>query len=275
MIPEAEGGRARVIVAVGYAVCDPTALAAAAQLAQSSGAGLTALFVEDVNLLRLVELPFAFEVGTASGTPRRLAAADVEREFRNRAGELKRALDDLAGALQFELSFEVARGRPVHALLQASSERDFVVLAGVAARTLLQSPTPNAVRDALRAVSYRAKAGPAPSVAAVLQSAHSAPRVLAAARRFARAAGSNVVLLLLGPGAHDKGLAATVDASLADAGITARITAVPEATPGNVAEIVAREGSQALFWPGDGGLDIAADVELLLESINCPLIVVR
>jgi len=275
MNPEAQGPRARVIVAVGYAVCDPTALAAAAQLAQSTGTELAALFVEDVNLLRLVELPFAFEIGTASGTPRRLAASDVERAFRNRAGELKRAMSDLAASLQFDLSFEIARGRPVRALLEASGEHDLVVLAGVAARSLFQTPAASIVRDALRAAARRTANRPAPPVAAVLQSAASAPRVLEAALGLARAADAELAVLLLGRDARDAGLTDAAEKLLAKQDVAARLTVLPDPTPENIARVVAEEGAQVLFWPGDGGFEIAADVELLLAAINCPLIVVR
>jgi len=275
MSPEEASPRARVIVAVGYAVCDPTALAAAAQLAQSTGAELAALFIEDINLLRLAELPFAFEIGAASGTGRRLAASDVERAFKNRADELRRALHDLASSLQFDFSFEIARGRPVRALLEAAGERDLVVLAGVAARTLLQSPTASVVREALRAAARRAKTRPASPVAAVLQSASAAPRVLAAAQRLARATDSGLFILLVGQGASDTRLAAVVDRLLGEEDIAARVTALPDATPENIAKAVAERGARALFWPGDGGFEIAADVELLLEAIDCPLIVVR
>jgi hypothetical protein len=272
MSAAAAGPRARVIVAVGSTSPDPLTLAAAAQLAQAVGGELAALFVEDINLLRLAELPIAFEIGAALPTPRPLAAADVERGFKVQADELRRALAEIANALQLDFTFDVVRGKPASALFEASAEQDLIVLAGAAARAFAHHPLASVVRHALRAGVKSRRAQP---VAAMLQAGPSAQRVLAAAHGLARAGAAELVLLLATNNAGDTQLAATVENWLAEEGSSARIIAVPDSTPENVAKLVALAGAHVLFWPADGNLEMAAAVEPLLAAISCPLIVVR
>ncbi len=183
MSAKAPGGGSRVIVAVGPAAPDSPALAAAAQLAQSAGAELAALFVEDINLLRLAELPFALEIGTASATMRPFAAPDVERALKRQAGELRRTLAEMAHAAQLDWTFGMVRGRPVSVLLEAAGEGDLVVLASSMVRTFAHAGLASAMRSALSATLPGKKPRRARPVAAALQPGPNALRVLAVAYR--------------------------------------------------------------------------------------------
>jgi hypothetical protein len=267
--------RARVVVAVGSNSPDPPTLAAAAQLAQVVGGELAALFVEDVDLLRLAELPVAFEISATLPTPRPFAASDLERGFKIQAEELRRALAEVAGVLQLEFTFDVVRGKTAAALFDASAERDLVVLAGAAARALRHHAPPRVVRHALRAAVAGVKSRRVQPVAAALQSSVCAPRVLAVAHALARESGAALLVLLNARDASDAALAATVENWLEDQGASARIVAVPGGTPEEIAEHVAQADARALFWPGDGNFEMATSVEPLLMTIRCPLIVVR
>lgn len=273
MNPKATGSRLRVIVAVGPAATDPLAFAAAARLAQAAGAELTALFVEDTNLLRLAELPFAMEIGATFTTPRRLTTFDVERALKNQADELRRALAEISSTLRLETSFDVVRGRPARALLEASGETDLIVLASAAVRSLTPAATTTIVRTALRAKLTGAISRRPRPVAAVMQSGPTGLRALAAAHSLAQASATDLILLVAEHGTPGAELSATIDAWLQEQGAIARIVQLPDLAPATVGELVANEDPCALFWPEDGELKTAADV--LLDSINCPLIVVR
>jgi hypothetical protein len=269
------GGRARVIVEVGIASLDPLALAAAAQLALSGGIDLATLFVEDINLLRLAELPFALEIGTTSATPRRLVVSDVERALKSRAEETRRALSEMAEALQLGLTFEVLRGHPARTLLEVSSEDDLVVLAGTVVRTVTHTTATGLVRRALRTTSPAAKSRSAQPVAAALFSRPTAIRALAAAHRLAQANASDLILFLPELDPRNDELFGAVKNWLTEHGTTARVTLLRDLTPTAVAELVAARNPRALFWPGDGEMEVGTDVEALLGVISCPLIVVR
>lgn len=272
MNPKAFGARSRVIVAIGPASPDPAALIAAAQLAQSAGAELAALFIEDINLLRLAELPFAQEIGMASATMRRLVSADVERALKRQAGELRHALAETAHAVRLEWTFGTARGRPARVLLEAAGEGDFVVLASTAVRTLPHATLAGGVRSALRATLQAAKPRRMRTVAAVLQGS-GALKVLVAAQQLAQSSAADLMLFLAG--AQDAEFLAMVEAWLGERGVAARITPLPGLEPAQVAQLAADEDISAIFWPGDGVEDIEPEVVALLEAISCPLVVVR
>lgn len=272
MSAKAPGGGSRVIVAVGPAAPDSPALAAAAQLAQSAGAELAALFVEDINLLRLAELPFALEIGTASATMRPFAAPDVERALKRQAGELRRTLAEMAHAAQLDWTFGMVRGRPVSVLLEAAGEGDLVVLASSMVRTFAHAGLASAMRSALSATLPGKKPRRARPVAAALQPGPNALRVLAAAQQLAQASAAELMLYLAGE--QDAEFFAMVDAWLGERGITARVKPLNELAPEQVAKLAAGEDLNVLFWPGDGVQEMAAEVEALLNAISCPLVVV-
>ena len=267
--------RARVIVAIGPAAPDAPALVAAAQLARAAGVELAALFVEDSNLLRLAELPFALEIGAASATMRRVVASEVEHALKRQAGELRRALADAVHGAQLEWTFETVRGRPVRVLLEASAEGDLVVFASSAVRTLAHPELASALRTTLNAILAGAKPRRARPVAVALRPGQGALRALVAAHRLARENATELVLFLTERGAEGAELLALVDAWLGEHGAAARIAPLLDSTPEHLAEIVASEDPAVLFWPGDGVQEFASEIEALLEAIRCPLIVVR
>jgi hypothetical protein len=267
--------RTRVIVAIGPAAPDSLALIAAAQLARSAGAELAALFVEDINLLRLAELPFALEIGAASATMRRVVASEIEHALKRQAGELRRALAEAVHAARLDWTFGTVRGKPVRVLLEASAEGDLVVLASSAVRTLAHTELAGAMRTALNAISAGAKPRQARPVAVALQPGQDALRTLAAAHRLARENATGLVLFLAETGTDGAELPAMVDAWLVEHDATARIVPLLDVTPEHIAELVAWEDPAVLFWPGDGVQEFAPEIEALLEAIRCPLIVVR
>ena len=267
--------RARVIVAIGPAAPDSPALVAAAQLARAAGAELAALFVEDINLLRLAELPFAFEIGAASATMRRVVASEVEHALKRQAGELRRALAEAVHGAQLDWTFGTVRGRPVRVLLEASAEGDLVVLASSAVRTLAHTELAGALRAAMSAISPGVKPQKARPIAVALRLAPGALRALAAAHRLARANATELVLFVAQRDADGRQLLTAVDAWLAEHHASARIVPLPETTPAHIVELVAGEDPAVLFWPGNHVQEVSPEIEALLEAIRCPLVVVR
>lgn len=274
MTSKASSARQRVIVAVGSDAPDPLALSAAAQLARSAGAELAALFVEDINLLRLAELPFAFEIGPSSATARRLEVSEVERAFRHRAEELRNALAETASELEVSLTFETARGRPARVLLEAAAENDLVVLAASSLRVSAGLPAATVVCDALRSVmpSKSARMGP---VAAVLRSAVMVPRVLSTAYGLAQRSGTDLVVFLAEQDEEPGNAISIANTWLAEHDAAADMRPLPDVAPVRIASLIADQGPAALFWAGTDEPGIAAEIETLLATVGCPLIVVR
>lgn len=139
-------------------------LEASAQLAQRVDAELLGLFVEDADLLRFAELPFALEIGLASAQRRRPDAAALQREMRELAAEAERALAGIAARVPVRWSFRVARGHAATELLAAAAEaarEDLRLL-------LLGDGDSPVTRWAEAACARRAGAGAAPRLELVL-----------------------------------------------------------------------------------------------------------
>ncbi len=98
--------RRRVLVALDAGPDYLEPLARAAELAHEMEAELSALFIEDANLFRLVGLPAA-EIALGSGARRPLEARTLERELRARAAEARASLEEIARARQLSWSFQV------------------------------------------------------------------------------------------------------------------------------------------------------------------------
>jgi nucleotide-binding universal stress UspA family protein len=85
----------RILVALDASQPSLAALEAAVELATRLKAELLGLFVEDVNLLRLVGLPFAREINLSSAAVRPINGPTLERELKTWAA---RGLQILAAA---------------------------------------------------------------------------------------------------------------------------------------------------------------------------------
>jgi hypothetical protein len=260
----------RVVIGLEPAMLDAAALAAAAQLAQSAGAELAALFVEDINLLRLASLPFAQEIGAASAARRRMAAADIERALKVQAAQLKRALADAAQRLELQWRFEIARGQGLRVLLEWTGVSDIVVLAGGAGRPSWQP----ALEELLRGTFRFERAAPG-RIAVALGTGPEAMRVLSVAYALAQASDAELVLLIFGGKERAGEIAERAKAWLRERGAAARVAPLPDHDPARVAELIVHERAHALFWPGTDSESRSVEIAALASVISCPLIVVK
>jgi len=259
----------RVMIGLEPAMLDAAALAAAARLAQSVGAELAALFVEDINLLRWASLPFAQEIGAASAARRSVATTDIERALRVQAEQLKRALAEGVQRLELQWTFEVARGQGLSALLACAGAGDIVVLAGSAGRS-----TQPALEALLKSAFSFEPAAPG-RVAAALDSGPEAMRVLSAAHTLAQASDAGLVLLIFREDARAGEIAERAEAWLTERGAAARIALMPDPDPALIAGLIERERVHALFWPGVDHALRGVEIAALASAIGCPLIVVK
>lgn len=120
--------RTRVLVALNASRRDYQALELAASLAARKRVELLAVFVEDINLFNLAELPFAKEIDRASGVERELDNLRLARAQKSRIGQIQQALDQIIDKLQIQASFRIIRGHFVQAVLSAAEEVDILFL---------------------------------------------------------------------------------------------------------------------------------------------------
>lgn len=127
----------RIMVALDASPRNVEMIETAARLAARLGAELTGLFVEDIDLLRMTEFPFASEIGFFSPVSRRLSSGRMEREFRAQANWMRRILAGIAERKNVVWEFRVVRGSIVPELLTAGEEADLLIL-GKVGRSLIQ-----------------------------------------------------------------------------------------------------------------------------------------
>jgi nucleotide-binding universal stress UspA family protein len=134
---EGEFSIRRILVPLDASRHSLAALETAAELAGRLRAELIGLFVEDIDLVRLTELPFAREVGFFSSTFRQLERQELELQFRAQAGLMRRALGLAAERHNVGWEFRVARGAVTSELLAAETEADLMIL-GKLGRSLIR-----------------------------------------------------------------------------------------------------------------------------------------
>ena len=145
---------------------------AAVRLAARFGAELLGLFVEDINVLRVAELPYAQEFGVYSAQRRRINTVDVERQLRVRSRQVQDRFTLLSGRASIQATFRVTRGSVGTEIQSAAADAD-VLIVGRAGWSQLRE---RQVGSTTRAVCSAED----PRITAVLQSgAQLAPPILA------------------------------------------------------------------------------------------------
>jgi nucleotide-binding universal stress UspA family protein len=139
---EEEKAIRRILVAVDASPHSLAALRAAVDLAERFDAELTGVYVEDINLLRMAELPFTREVRVYSSA-QPLDTQHLEQELRVQARRARQALAQSARRSNLRTSFLVRRGVVSVELLKAALEADLVILgkAGWSRRRQMGSTT--------------------------------------------------------------------------------------------------------------------------------------
>lgn len=118
----------RILVALDASEPSRTALAAAADLAELFDSELTGLFVEDISLLNLAQLPFARELRYPPTAPSELNGEEMERLLRTRAANVRREFDQLVTTRRLRSQFHIARGSVKAELLLAAASADLLAL---------------------------------------------------------------------------------------------------------------------------------------------------
>ena len=115
----------RILVALNAISDSQAAIERAAALAAAFEAELTGLFIEDVNLLHMAELP-GYEVVLTTGRAQKTDRGVIERQIRARAERARDAMARVAAARRLAWTFEVRRARLGEALLDAAKLADVV-----------------------------------------------------------------------------------------------------------------------------------------------------
>ncbi len=118
----------RILVAVDASPHSQAALEAAVDMASRFHAELIVLFVEDINVFRAAELPFAREVGQYSARRRGLEIERIERRLRSRSRAIREQFQALILRESVQGTFRVARGVIRQEIQMAAQEADILIV---------------------------------------------------------------------------------------------------------------------------------------------------
>lgn len=259
--PDPDPGISRILLALDASARGLAAMRAAAELAAGLRAELDALFVEDINLLRLAALPFAREVGFSSASGRPLGFEELERTLRSEAARVQRLLDEAAQRLHLQFRFHVARGRVLPEVMARAGDVDLVVL-GKGGSVL-------AGRVAAPAHSAR-------PVLVVFEGGERGYRVLAAALRVAARSGRGLTLLVPEPNPRRYGeIRELAEDWLRRQGRKARLHQAAGKGIRDVVRALRGLRADAVMMSIPKGGFTEEDLGAVLDAVACPVLLVR
>jgi nucleotide-binding universal stress UspA family protein len=270
----------RIIVALDGSWYGLVALEAAVIVAAALHAELVGLFVEDINLLRLAQLPFAQEVSYLAATPRKLDEAGMTRQLQARAAQAQQQLMHTAEKKEVRWSFHVARGLVADELLDATPATDLLVLGRVsrprALKPVLGSTAQVVVARATHSILLIPPGADLERPVLVLYDGSAgARRALILAGKLAQTTGRLRVLIWAADDDTAEQFRSDVVAQLAGFDVDLSYRRLHQDERLQLADIVKRS-AVGLFVLAGGETEVPPEaIQVLLEACDLPVLVVR
>jgi nucleotide-binding universal stress UspA family protein len=141
-----DSSRPRRILLTLDAIGDASAMIdLAVELAAALNAQLHSQFVEDIDLLRIAELPCTSEIMLSSASERPMDANSILRALQNLSAQSREYLNRIADQASVQWSFNIVRGRRIESGLDESEEYDLTIIG------------PSGTRHAVRRINPRRK----------------------------------------------------------------------------------------------------------------------
>jgi hypothetical protein len=258
--------RARILVMLGSIDSDRAALDALSRLAGKTPTAILGMFVENIELLTLAELPIAREYCLLTHVERRLQIPDIERQFRIQSRAAQQALAEIAARLGVPLSFRTVRGTITTLLRESLAETDLMLFG--AGRSALRMPGGFYRSD--RVHPYRQKQ----AVSVVFDGSDGSSRALQVALQIAP--DDNVPLTVILTARDSKHLSSLTDQASRLAG-TRSLHVVTLVNPAwrDVIEKAYAQHNAALVVAITADLLQEENLERLRNELNCPVVLVK
>jgi nucleotide-binding universal stress UspA family protein len=269
----------RILAAVDASPGSLGALRGAADLAARLDAELLGLYVEDVTLLQLANLPVAREVRTFSATVRELDIHRARRLIDAQSGRVHRAIRTVASERQVTWTYRVRRGPVANELIAGMSEADLIVLgrASRPGRRRLGSTASAVLEGTTRPVLLLDRPLPAGPTALVLyDGSERGEHTLALATRIVEQLGGYLAIVCLADDSQTARLhqQAAFD-RLADLSRRALCRWLIGPSLPALLEVIATEEADLLALPGRPSLLGEDTLRRLIEAVDIPILLVR
>lgn len=263
----------RVAVALDASLQSSQAMQAAAELAASLQAELEGIFIEDINLIRLAELPFTREIRPASMTEETVNLQRMEQELRSLARQEQQKLELVAREKGISCTFRVRRGQIRAELMEAVTEVDVLILCGQS--HVLEKFRRQTTGYALRATVFPGQQA-RPSVSVIFGRTQDDKRVLMAAASLADHLDMDISVLVTGDSdAETDDLRREANTLLESQ--TQRVNYI-RLSGNQVSDLVianASSNSQVLLVSSNNSLVTGGQLWHYLEQVSCPVLIVR
>lgn len=276
---EAGHGVERILVALDPSAHSLAALKAAAVMAARFEAKLLALFVEDVNVRRLTEIPFVQEVGFYTGSCRRVETRELSRQLRVQAGSIRRHFRRRTQHIEARCTFREIRGRVASEVLKAAAEADVIILGKGAWSAVDTGRLAPEVRQVLgeapaSTLVLQADTEVEPPVRVVYTGTPLAQKALSIAAKLAED-GRMLVFVLADDPDRASGLREQVREHLEGSELRLTFETLTEGSVARLAYLMAHEERGTLVLPTD--VRAMKDEVLLdfLDETNAPVLLVR
>ncbi len=115
--------------------CTPVSMQTVIELAVRSQTGIQALYIEDINLLNAVELPFTREVSLHTAEISSIDSTLMMQKLRTDAESIKKQIEEVAVTRSVSLSFSYMRGQKTQVIKNRTEELNMVLIPAVYSTT--------------------------------------------------------------------------------------------------------------------------------------------
>lgn len=270
----------RVLILLDCSRLSLAALEAAADIAHARKAEVLGVFVEEVNLLRCAGYGFTREVGRNSGVARPMDLAAIEARMRSLAEQARRSLERAMAQRGLAQALTLCRGRVADEVLNLARPGDLLVLGrvgwsgspgsrlGSTARVLVSQALGDVLLWADPPMRSRNR------IVVLLNHDQGANhRAVRVGAELARRNRQPLTILVRTETGRDERIAEDLLAYMESEGITARVSFLPMASAGAVAQVIREEGASQLVLSRQCSLFREQGADTLLIEMNLPVTV--
>lgn len=268
----------RIVVAVDASSLRLAPLMAASSLAIRLNAEVVGIFIEDINLFRLAEMPFIREVSFYSARTSEMSSQMIERQLRAGNRWLQQVIQMLSTSTNIRWSLQTLRGSIPADLLAAVLDTDLLILGrsglpgmrriGPTLRSLIEQPP-------RQALIINQPVRPGSRVIILYDGSESSQKALWMAE-LVISAENPVTVLLVAPGFEQaQRLHAQAQAELAGAGSRTRYHWLRDIEAQQLARLVQREDCGVLILPAEPASISMRTLLALLDRTDCSVLLVH
>ena len=128
-------GNKNILIVFDATGCAQVSMHTATELASRLQSGIKALYIEDINLLNAVDLPFTREVSLHTAAISSIDLASMKQRFQADAETIKKQIEEIAISHSVSLTFSSMRGHKTQVIRERTEEVNMVLIPAVYSST--------------------------------------------------------------------------------------------------------------------------------------------